>query len=284
MNYIRINNKILPQKKALISVKERACRFGDGVFETCRVVSGVIYNYEAHHNRLLAGLEAIKINYDISNLKRKAYKVIKKNNLQDGTIRISISRGIGSYGYLPEKRIKPLLIIETDLAAKRIKNSANLWLSNITKVSLNSLPINYKLSQGLNSTLALMEAKENKCYDSLLLNDLGHICETATANIFWIKNDILYTPSEKCGVLLGTVRQKILDLSPIPTKLVVAKLFKLITADEIFITNTKLGILHISKIMPSGKVFAHKKYSKIFTNLFNQDILDYVKKEKSDLA
>jgi branched-subunit amino acid aminotransferase/4-amino-4-deoxychorismate lyase len=254
------------------------------VFETCKVVSGVIYNYEAHHSRLRAGLEGIKINYDTSELQKSAYKLIKKNNLSDGIVRIFVSRGIGSHGYLPDKNIKPLLIIETDKAAKLIKSSANLWLSTLTKISLNSLPVNYKLSQGLNSILALLEAKENQCYDGLLLNDLGQICETASANIFWIKNDILYTPSEKCGILLGTIRQKILDLSPIPTKTVIAKLFKLITADEIFITNTKLGVLHINKIMPSGKIFAHKKYSRIFASLLNQDILDYVKKEKSKMA
>ena len=77
-NYIAINQKILPQSKALISTQERACRFGDGIFETCKIIDGIIYDYESHETRLRKGLQALEISATIHNLKNDCYKLIQK--------------------------------------------------------------------------------------------------------------------------------------------------------------------------------------------------------------
>jgi branched-chain amino acid aminotransferase len=283
MDYINIDQNLLPENQALISVKQRACRFGDGIFETCKVVSGIIYNFEAHLMRIEAGLKAIKINFDITNLKNSCYQLIKKNNLINGSVRISISRGLGSAGYLP-LAIQPLLIIETDSTVNPLPASVDLWQSSYTKISAKSLPINYKLSQGLNSTLAMIEARENNCFDALMLNDSGQICEAASANIFWIKDEILYTPADELA-LLGTTRDKIISLSELKVKKVMVRFDELILADEIFITNSRIGTLAVARIMPLNKKISGnnknsigKNYSEIFKNLLNQDIFDYVKK------
>jgi branched-subunit amino acid aminotransferase/4-amino-4-deoxychorismate lyase len=43
--YVMINQKLIIETQALISVRERACRFGDGIFETCKIIDGIIYDY-----------------------------------------------------------------------------------------------------------------------------------------------------------------------------------------------------------------------------------------------
>jgi branched-chain amino acid aminotransferase len=279
-DYISINGKILPAKKALISVQDRGFRFGDGVFETCLIKDGVVYNWQAHLTRLEAGLKAIKIIPVFHNtLKGMTDKLIQKNKIKNGYLRISISRGVGSIGYLPIKNIQPTLVIETlPLNPKPLKKNLapiKLFISTIQKPSLKSLPINYKLTQGINSTLAKLEAVENNCFDAIILNEKNQICETSSANIFWVKDDILYTPHQDCGLLLGTIREKILELSPIKTKLVKAKIEDLLDADEVFITNVSLRVLAIDRI--TDKEFKNKKYSKIFANLLSEDIEKYVK-------
>lgn len=279
MNYIRINKKILPEKQATISVLDRGWRFGDGIFTTCLIVDQIIYNWSEHLRRLEQGLESLKIKFDCSDLQQLSKLLVKKNKINHGYLRISISRGLGSIGYLPIKNIQPTLVIETVPINTPASGLIKLTVSNLTKPSLKSLPVNYKLMQGVNSTLAKIYAQENNYFDAILLNDQGQICETSSANIFWIKNNILYTPHPDCGLLLGTTRQKILQLSPIKIKLIKAKLVDLLEADEVFITNVAIGVLRVDQI--GVKKFKNKKYSTIFSNLLHQDIKEYVNKTNS---
>jgi branched-chain amino acid aminotransferase len=311
-NYISINGKILPEEKAKISVKDRGFRFGDGVFETCLIKDGVVYNLEAHLDRLEAGLRAVKILFSYGGSSCRPFrrhpdesrdpfynkvwiptfvgmtrevamkeeikiiqKLIQKNKIKNGYLRIAVSRGVGSIGYLPQKNIQPTVVIETLTLNPKPKSLIKLFVSEIQKPSLKSFPVNYKLMQGLNSTLVKLEAVENGCFDGIILNAQGQICETSSANIFWVKDNILHTPHQDCGCLLGTVREKILELSPIKTKLVKAKITDLLKADEVFITNVAIGVLAIDKI--ADKEFKNKNYIKVFANLLDKDIKKYVK-------
>ncbi|MCE3254837.1 MAG: pabC [Rickettsiaceae bacterium] len=281
-DYVIINDKILPEKNALISIKDRGFRFGDGAFETCLIFDGVIYNWESHQKRLRAALKAIKIKFDDKNLLQNCQKLIQKNKTKNGYLRISVSRGVGSNGYSPLKNNQPTLVIEVLETKPKPKSPIKLSVSKIEKIPLQSLPVNYKLTQGMNSILAKMKAEENNCFDAVILNNKKQICETSSANIFWIKDDVLYTPHQDCGCVLGTIREKIIFLSPIKTRLAKAKLSKLLNADEAFITNAAIGVLHIDQI---GKVkFKNKKYGKIFSDLLDQDIKNYAKKTKAKLA
>ena len=287
-NYIIINNKILPEEKALISVKDRGFRFGDGVFETCLISNQIIYNWQAHLIRLKTGLEAIKIKFNKrnfgKNIQQSCCQLIKKNKIENGYLRIAISRGVGSVGYLPLKNIQPTIVIETFNLTPKPKPPIKLWVSKIEKPSAKSLPINYKLMNGINSTLVKMEAIENGCFDGIILNNKKQICETSSANIFWIKNDVLYTPRQDCGYLQGTIREKIISLSsvetgPINIKLVKAKLDNLLNADEVFITNVALGVLSVDQI--ENVKFKNKKYGKVFADLLSQDIKIYTSECKN---
>ena len=271
MTYSSINGQILPQKKAQIFIEDRGFRFGDGVFETCLIFEGKIYNWKAHFDRLEQGLAAIKINNaQIADLKENCLDLIVKNNAKNGYLRINISRGAGSIGYLPQKNIKPNITIETLPEKERPQGEVRLMISSYQKPSIKSLPVNFKISQGLNSTLAKMEALESGCFDAILLNENDHICETSSANIFWVKNDILYTPHQDCGCILGTVRDKILQLSPIKTQIVTAKTVDLLAADEVFVSNTSVLALAIDKI--GDKKFTNQKYAQIFNRLLKDDI------------
>lgn len=314
-DYTSINGKIVSSKNAVISVQDRGFRFGDGVFETCLIKNGSIYNFDAHFARLEAGLKAIKISssgavtisssYNFHNnichsrksgnpessnknwipdqvgddkkpqighdkLRELCQKLIQKNKIKDGILRIAISRGVGSLGYLPSKDAKPTLVIETLEKPQTPKHPIKLMISSYAKPSLKFLPINYKLANGLNSILTKIEANDKNYFDAILLNEKKQICETSAANIFWIKNDVLYTPNLACGCIAGTIREKIIKLSPIKVKLVKAKIIDLLKADEVFITNVTIGVLAIDEIEKIK--FLQTKYTKIIFNLLTKDI------------
>jgi len=256
--FIYKNEQILNHHEALISIDERGFLFGDGLFETCRFINQKIINFEAHLMRIKVGLSTLKFNINIQNIETKCYDLIKKNNLQDGIIRISITRGIGSKGYLPTNETPNLLIIQTKELPQPPKN-ANLIICDIIPPTFK-----FKSANALQYVLAKIFAEENNFFDAIMLDEKGYICETSSANIFWIKNKIIYTPSNNCNMVQGTIRGALLELKDLKIKCGKFKISALKNADEVFITNSTLLILPIDKIaFRNKKVNVETKYKKI---------------------
>lgn len=281
MNYTLINRKFVTKKNASISIEHRACRFGDGIFETCKIIDGIIYDYQSHQARIIKGLKKLQINATTKNLKNDSYHLIKKNQIKNGILRISISRGLGSIGYLPAKKIAPLVVIETSEDRKISDKKIILGISKIKAPKRLSILQNCKTMQSLNYVLAKINASKSNHFDDIMLSEDGYISECSSANIFWVKNNKIFTPSAKCDALLGTTRQKILQKFPLKINLTKAKLSSLYNADEIFLSNASFLVLAVDEI-----VFANKKV-KLQKNISHQvlqclklDIKKYIKNNK----
>jgi aminodeoxychorismate lyase len=267
--FIFKNHQLLKEKQALVSVNERGFLFGDGIFETCKVFNGKIYDFKSHQARIKKGLKTLKFSAEISDLEKKSLQLIKKNQIFDGILRISITRGIGSNGYLPTYESKPLIIIQTFPERKIIQKKIILGVSSIKKISSSSLPIHCKTNQALSSILCKIEAQEKNFFDCIMLSQKNFISETSSANIFWVKNKKIFTPSKACDILPGTIRAKLLELAKI--KEVKAKISELKNADEIFITNSSFLILPIDELaLGNSRIKLQKKIgSEILKTLQN---------------
>ncbi len=272
MKYYCINN--IFSNSSSISYQDRGFRFGDGVFETIRVLDFIPYLLEYHIERLSAGLEALQIKVDLEVVKQNLFKLIEINQHEKGLIRIIISRGIGSMGYLPYKT-NPTVIIETDSVNENVcKHQIDVFISNFEKISPQSLPNEVKLLQGLNPTLAKMEAVEKGFDEALLLNSKQQICELSSGNIFWVRNERIYTPSTKCGLINGIIRRRIMEIFPILTGEFLLQ--DLIIADEVFATNSIWPILQVKRI---GKInFTEHKTSTAIHQAITEDRDLYVSK------
>lgn len=239
--FVIMNNKIIAKDFAKISIEERGFLYGDGLFETIKFSESKLHNFTEHLKRLKFGLKYLKIDFDCKNLKEKSLKLINKNCLNEGMVRISISRGIGSMGYLPTNNL-PLLIIQTKELPK-IPSTINLIVSDYHTANFK-----FKSNNAINYILAKNFAKENNYYDAILLNQKNFIAETSSANIFWIKNNVIFTPNEDCGIVLGIVREKIIKQKAIKVKCGRYQIKSLINADEVFISNASIGIQAVDKI------------------------------------
>jgi len=258
-NHIFINQKIVEESQALISVKERACRFGDGIFETCKIVDGIIYDYKSHFSRLKRGLKALEISAKIDNLQNNSYRLIEKNQIKNGILRISISRGIGSMGYLPKDNILPLIIIETIDEAKYPTKEIIVGVSKIKAPKRSRILQNCKTMQSLNYILNKINAKKSGHFDDIMLSENKFISECSSTNIFWVKNGKIFTPSISCDILLGTIRSKIIAKFPLKINLVKARIASLYNADEIFLTNSNFLVLPVDKLIVGKKNIKFKK-------------------------
>jgi branched-subunit amino acid aminotransferase/4-amino-4-deoxychorismate lyase len=270
MPKILINSQFFEHKEALIHVEERGFRFGDGVFETIGIYGGLPYLWHYHQERLEAGLRALRITFDTHALLLQAMGLLVANRVKEGLLRISISRGVGSRGYLPLQSI-PTLVMET-LPYAQAPKEAMLWLSSYEKISPRALPTHCKLAQGLNSTLARMEATENNCYDALQRSMHGHIAETSSANIFWLTENVLFTPSLATGALGGTTRRRICELSLYKVEEGEYSVDALRSAEAVIITNAAVGIVAVSGLNPLGLEWQSDALAENFIELRKRDI------------
>lgn len=277
IQYCHLNGRFVPLEKATVSVQDRGFRFGDGVFETIAVYRGMPYQWELHMQRLKDGLQALGIAYDTDNLRQPALKLVSKNGLVDATLRIAISRGVGSRGYLPISCASPTVVIEAHDRITPPIDPATLWLADVEKPSPKALPVQHKLAQGLNSILARMQAAQHGCLDGLLLNAHGDICEAGSANLFWLIGDVLYTPSLDCGVLAGTTRDALLRVSPYKIVQGAFPLDHLQQADALVATNSHWQVAPVTELRPNEWKFAQSvELAKALRGALHKDIAAYV--------
>lgn len=254
MTYCIVNGQCVPAKEATISIHDRGFRLGDGVFETLALHGGVPYQYDWHITRLEQGLAALKIPFDAARLREHCRALVRRNGAKDGLLRLQVTRGAGSRGYLPAPDNESggaSFVVETLPPAPAPAEPVRLWQSSLQKISAAALPVHAKLCQGVNSMLARMEAVENGCFEALLLNARQQLCETSSGNLFWVEGGRIYTPAAACGLLGGSTRAALKRLAEVAEA--EAPLEALLAAQAVFISSVAWPLLPVSELLPTGK-------------------------------
>ena len=129
---------------------------------------------------------------------------------------------------------------------------------------------NYKTMSALQSVMCSLDAKQKGKDDCLMFNTENRIIESANSNIFYVKNNIVFTPLLGEGCVDGTMRNCILSLKDLKYKIVESK-FKIgdiLEAEEVFLTNAIQGVRWVSHI--KEQQFTEKKVAKLLTSKINQ--------------
>lgn len=207
-----IQNQFVLAGDATVPVTSRGFRYGDGAFSTIAVTRGKMYQFAWHMADLKASLQTLSIDHNVHALLPLCTELIARNALIEGFVRIYVSRGGDNAGYLPQAENAALLVIETLPAAPYAPQPLTLWVSSVEKPSSKALPTHAKTAQGLNSTLARLDAAAHQCDEALQLNAKNQICEASGANIFWRKRGSIFTPAALCGLYGGSTRAALLRL------------------------------------------------------------------------
>lgn len=249
--YTNNNGTILSNDAPTIHPGNRAYLYGDGVFESVRVISGKTINIENHISRLLDGARTIKLRlpayYTTEFFTEKISELLTLSSIKEGgRCRLSLDRMTGG-AYLPETNecayyieVYPYNINNFELNAKGFE----VDIYQDIKLEKNFLS-NYKTKAGLIYVMAALSAKEKGLDDVFLSNLKGNILETSSCNIFIVSNGVLYTPGLDEGCLAGTMRMQIINLA-ITNGIKVYECAilpqHLLSADEILLTNAIRGI------------------------------------------
>lgn len=254
--WVFLNGSLVPKEDAKISVDDRGLLLGDGVFETMRSYGGKVFRFDKHLKRLFDALAVIhlSITYQPDELKDALYDTLKANQLQNASIRLTVTRGQGGRGInIPENPSPTVIITAREFIPYPERFYQEGMRTGISEIRQNlSSPVpGIKTLNFLNNILARIEAREKGLDEAILLNTDGFVCEGTVSNIFLVKKGTIITPDRESGILPGVTREVIIELAlregiRIEEKKV--KPSELKEADECFLTNTLMEIMPVSEI------------------------------------
>ena len=282
MNFINFNGKVVVENEPIITAQNRGLRYGDGIFETIKIKNGKLILVDEHLERLWKGMLALKFSIGKFFTKEKLVEEIialaKKNKLQDARVRLTIIRGEG--GIYDAKNHSPNYIIEAinlpEGNGELNSNGLQLCFFEDAKKAIDNFS-NLKSNNYLPYFMGALFAKENQCNDAIILNSQGNICDTTIANIFYIKNEIVYTPSLTQGCVAGVMRHwliaKIQILGFTVNETIVTKK-DLLAADEVFLSNSIYNIRWVKNIEET--FFTNDLVFQIVNDLQIKEVNDFV--------
>ncbi len=273
MEYFNCNGKIYKKDTAVIGADNRGLRFGDGLFETMKAVNNKLQFADDHFARLWKGMGLLQFKiparFAPENLQGDIRDLLNKNGHNKAArVRLTIFRGNG--GLYDEMNHIPEYIIQTWVLPEDTGqwNSNGLFLG-IFKAANKSCDrfSNIKHNNFLPYAMAALEAKKQKWNDALVLNTHGRICDSSMANIFLVKDDIIYTPSLEEGCIAGVMRKNVLDHlkkndSTVREDKITVE--DLLGADEVFLTNSIHNIRWVQGI--DDKKYSNNLTQKIYSS------------------
>lgn len=221
--------------------------YGFGVFTTVAVAGGEPFLWEKHWRRLKN--DAVKIGLDISSfaeaeVRDALHNAIKVRGLTFGRARLTIIDGSAAELWPGEGDGKISLSI---LAAERrpVPESLRLTISP-HRINTTSPLAGIKSCNYLEPFLSVKEAKSRGFDESIRLNERGEVASACMANVFWLKEEMLFTPSLRTGCLPGTTREYILEY--LECKEVEAGIEAVREADEVFLSSAGLGVVQVNEL------------------------------------
>lgn len=258
----------------LFTSHNRSFRYGDGLFESMRMINGKLLFAQRHMSRLMLGVNLLQLrlpdNFVTVSLEEWCKRLAERNGITQGArIRLTVFRNDGGY-YHPLVNEASWLLEMWSLEDKYELNEKGISVELYQDIRK---PIN-KLStlKTANSqlyVLAALFARTMNVDDSVLINQNGNVIEATGSNLFAAKNGVLYTSPLSEGCVAGVMRNVIMEIAqenriavyevPLPFSV-------LLNSDEIFLTNAVRGITWVG-------IYKGKKYTNV-TSKKIQDLLN----------
>tara|TARA_B110000046_G_scaffold65615_1_gene73128 strand:+ start:612 stop:1445 length:834 start_codon:yes stop_codon:yes gene_type:complete len=249
LNY---NGNLVAFDDVKITPNNRAFKYGDSIFETIKVVNGKLVFWEDHYFRLMASMRMLRMkipmNFTLEFLEEEILKTVSINEIKKNRrARLSVTRKDGGF-YTPNTNEIDYLI-ESQEIEYLTKSSYKVDLFKdfyVYSGHLSTVKTNNKLIH----TLASIYAKENDLDNCFLLNERKGVVEATNASLFLVKGTVIKTPPLTEGCLKGIAREKVISVinssNDYTIEETIISPFEIQKADEVFITNSVMGIQPIT--------------------------------------
>jgi branched-subunit amino acid aminotransferase/4-amino-4-deoxychorismate lyase len=248
---IVFNGDYLDAGTAVASSESRGLRYGDGCFETMKMVNGKIVLKELHFERLFSSLDRLGFElpkaFNASTLEEAVTSLAKKNG-DEGYARTRLMVFRGGGGLYDPANHRPNYVIETaGLEKSAGRFNENGLLADIYKEARKPADhfSHIKANSFLPYVVAANWAKKKKLDDAILLNAFDRVADTTIANVFIVYNGVIKTPALTEGCIAGVMRKHLLHCcreEGFPVQEAEITVDELQNATEIFLTNAIRGI------------------------------------------
>ncbi len=254
---VYIDGSFIDWNEAKISVFDHGFLYGDGVFEGIRAYHKKAFKLQEHVNRLYMSAKAIML--DIPVEKEEMQKIIldtlRINKIDNGYVRVVVTRGKGDLGLDPWKCPHHSLIVIAD----KIKLYADELVENGIEIATvptqRSVPAildpRIKSLNYLNNIMAKIEAKNAGFTEAIMVTREGYVTECTGDNIFIVAKGDVITPPISVGILEGITRDVVMALareSGLRIREEIFARYDIYNADECFLTGTAAEIAPVIKV------------------------------------
>ena len=254
---VYINGTLYDKDDAKVSVYDHGLLYGDGVFEGLRVYGGKVFRLEAHLDRLWNSAKAIWLTIPMSRpeMARAVNDTVRTNNIDDGYVRLVVTRGAGTLGLDPNRCSDPQVIVIADHITLYPEEFYNSGLEIVTVSTIRNHPaaLNARIKSlnYLNNILAKIEGLQAGCIEALMLNHKGEVAECTGDNIFIVLGGEVLTPPVEASILEGITRATVIDLAReagYPVRETPLTRHDVYIAEECFLTGSAAEIVPVVKL------------------------------------
>ncbi|MBI1191944.1 MAG: hypothetical protein GC205_02035 [Bacteroidetes bacterium] len=271
---------VVPESELTISLRNRAFRYGDAVFETLRICKGQPLFFPHHYSRFIMGLETLRMDvpehWQLDFLRRGMMDLASASGTPNARLRMMAWRQ-GEGRYLPQSHA-PELFMELEPLPDPFYGfpKQGLVVDMADDLQLGTTPLDrIKSANALPYVLAAIQARERGLDDVLLANQHGHLVEASSSNLFIFRRGALCTPPEHDGGIGGVLQRVLVKLSRregIPVQKVSLSMEDLLDAEEAFLTNVISGIRWIGACR--GRTFSNQFSLGLFGKLEEKVLAD----------
>lgn len=206
------DGQFVSDSEPLFSVDNRAFQYGDGIFETMLGKNNSIQYFSDHFARLQKSMECMELTNEVcsneTELQNIIHELIKRNEYGPNVrIKLVVHRNWGGL-YAPESTNGILTILVKEHTPAIHSSKAYVVFSDDVRNHYHKGSMFKLLSSG-RYVLAGLEMKRRKANDIIITDIDGNVSECLQANIFWIKNNVVYTPGIETGCIDGIMRKQI---------------------------------------------------------------------------
>lgn len=255
---VYFNGKLISEKRAAVSIHDHGFLYGDGVYETLRVYKGKPFLLHEHLRRLNTSLLGIRLSPPLSLIEigRAVKKTVEANRHSEAAVRLTITRGVGAYGFNPANCKKATMAITSTpfkgYPSDLYRKGMTAAVVSIRRNSPQSLPPYVKSTSCLNGILAKIESLDAGADEGIMLAQKGTVSEGTVSNVFVVKKNKIVTPRLEGDLLPGVTRSWVCRLARHAGYRLEEKalrLSELIAADEIFLTSTLMEVMPVSRLL-----------------------------------
>lgn len=246
---IYLNKTMVEATKARVAPVSSAMLYGRGVFTTVAIYDSKPFLWVEHWERLSQGAKRLSI--DCSGLTETGIgeaveKLVAVNEVQTGRARVILLARDNRDFWRPARpgsRQTDLLIMTAEQQKVR---AAGLSLA-VSPFRINTFSplVGVRSLNYLDHVLSWEEAQVREFDEAVMLNERGEIVSATMANIFWVREGTVHTPTINTGAFPGVTRGTVMELAKklfVPVLEGVYELSDLADADEIFLTSANLGV------------------------------------------